>query len=143
MTAVTLHATTVAIGGRGVVIAGASGRGKSDLALRLIDRGAVLVSDDYTLLSRVGDDVLARAPDTIAGKLEVRHLGILTLEAATDVPICLVVDLDAPPERMPPEGSTRLIAGLPVPVIALAGLEPSAPIKVERALTLIGRPPRG
>ena len=67
-----LHATAVAIGGVAVLIEGPSGSGKSDLALRLIDRGAVLISDDQTLLIRAGSRLLARPPQTIAGKLEVR-----------------------------------------------------------------------
>ena len=68
----TIHASTVAIEGRAVMIVGPSGAGKSDLALRLIDRGATLVADDYTNLSRDGDTLVASAPATIAGRIEVR-----------------------------------------------------------------------
>jgi serine kinase of HPr protein (carbohydrate metabolism regulator) len=133
----TIHASCVAIGGRGVLIAGASGTGKSDLALRLIDRGAALVSDDYTHLAKEGGRLVAAAPAALAGKIEVRGIGIVSMESATDVPICLLVDLSAAPERMP-EPESRLVAGCQVPAIALAALEPSAPLKLETALHRFG-----
>lgn len=135
----TLHNSCVAIGGRAVLIAGRSGRGKSDLALRLIDRGAALVSDDYTIVRRDGARLLADAPTSIAGKIELRGVGILEFPAARDVPVALIVDLDLDPQRLPQEGERRLVAGVEVPVVALAALEPSAPIKVEAALRLLGQ----
>lgn len=130
----TLHASCVAIGGRAVLIEGRSGTGKSDLALRLIDRGAVLVSDDYTLLRRSGTALLATAPATIAGRIEVRGLGIVEMASAADVPIALIVTPSDAPDRMPLDPRVRRIAGIDIPCIALAALEPSAPIKVELAL---------
>jgi serine kinase of HPr protein (carbohydrate metabolism regulator) len=75
----TIHATCVAIGGQGVLIMGPSGIGKSDLALRLIDRGATLVSDDYTEIELVEGALTGRPPATIAGKIEVRGVGIVTM----------------------------------------------------------------
>jgi hypothetical protein len=132
-----VHATCVAIGGRGVLLAGRSGAGKSDLALRLIDRGAVLVSDDYTELRGVGDVLLARAPAAIAGKIEIRGIGIVDMIAAEGAAICLYADLDRPPERMP-EAATIRLAGLDIPLVALAALEPSAPLKLEYALVHFG-----
>mgnify|MGYP006207984755 CR=1 FL=1 len=72
----TVHTSCIAIGGRAVLIGGRSGRGKSDLALRLIDRGASLVSDDYTVVHRRDGRPVASAPDTIAGKIEVRGVGL-------------------------------------------------------------------
>jgi serine kinase of HPr protein (carbohydrate metabolism regulator) len=135
----TIHATCVAIGGRAVLLAGEAGRGKSDLALRLIDRGARLVSDDYTELRPAERRLVARAPSRIAGKMELRGVGILTLEPLAEAPVCLFVDLDADPERLP-EAASRAVAGFDVPAIALAALEASAPIKVEQALLLFGLP---
>jgi serine kinase of HPr protein (carbohydrate metabolism regulator) len=134
-----VHASCVAIGGRGVLLAGRSGAGKSDLALRLIDRGAALVSDDYTQLRRVGDRVLARAPESIAGKIEVRGIGLVELPAAAGIPICLHADLDLAPERLPASRTIRL-AGRDIPQVALAALEPSAPLKLEYALVRFGLP---
>jgi serine kinase of HPr protein (carbohydrate metabolism regulator) len=133
----TIHACCVAIAGRGVLISGPSGSGKSDLALRLIDRGAALVSDDYTVLQAVEDRLLACPPATIAGKIEVRAVGIVERPFATDVRVALMIDLGRTAERMPIPGSVTL-AGVAIPSIALAALEHSAPIKVEAALHLYG-----
>lgn len=130
----TLHASCVAIGGRAVLIEGRSGEGKSDLALRLIDRGAVLVSDDQTICQRRDDILYATPPATIAGKIEVRSVGIIEMPHVEQVAVdLLIVILDAPP-RFPMDVRTRRIAGVDVPVLALAALEPSAPIKAELAL---------
>jgi hypothetical protein len=134
----TLHASCVAIGGRAVLIGGRSGSGKSDLALRLIDRGASLVSDDYTLVRRVEGRLLASPPETIAGRIEVRGVGIVTLPADRDVPVALFVDLDLASQRLPQPGDSRIVAGMDIPVLGMAGLEPSAPLKVEAALNLFG-----
>jgi len=134
----TVHASSVAIEGRVVLIWGRSGQGKSDLALRLIDRGASLVSDDYTFVRRVDGRLLASAPERIAGKIEVRGVGIVELPTVADLPVALFVDLDLAPQRLPEAGEKRVFAGVPVPVVPLVGLEPSAPIKVEAALKLFG-----
>jgi serine kinase of HPr protein (carbohydrate metabolism regulator) len=134
-----VHASCVAIAGRGVLLAGRSGSGKSDLALRLIDRGAVLVSDDYTELRGVGDSLIAQAPARIAGKIEVRGVGILDMASAKGVAVCLYADLDRVPGRLPDAETIRL-AGLDIPLVALAALEPSAPIKLEYALVKFGLP---
>lgn len=133
-----LHASTVMIDGRAVLIEGLSGSGKSDLALRLIDRGATLVSDDYTLVKREKSRLLATAAPNIAGKIEVRGLGIVEMDNVEDVPVGLVVSLGDTIERIPPGDITRKIAGIAVPVIALNGLECSAPMKVELALRQFG-----
>src|SRR5688572_18237664 len=90
----TLHASCVAIGGNAVLLHGRSGCGKSDLALRLIDRGAKLVSDDYTVLTRVNDRLLASPPPTIAGRIEVRGIGIVDLPHIADVEVRMLVALD-------------------------------------------------
>jgi serine kinase of HPr protein (carbohydrate metabolism regulator) len=133
----TIHASCVSINGRAVLIEGRSGEGKSDLALRLIDRGAVLVSDDQTVCHRQGGTLIASPPATIAGRIEVRGLGILDMPHVERVPVALlIVILDAPP-RFPEDPRTRRIAGMDVPVLALAALEPSAPIKTELALSRI------
>lgn len=134
-----IHATCVAIAGRGILIGGASGTGKSDLALRLIDRGATLVSDDYTLVSRDGDGLIARVPDRIAGAIEVRGIGILAMPHVDGVPLALLIDLDEAPDRMPTIDE-REFAGLPLPRLALAPFEASAPVKVELALRAFGLP---
>jgi serine kinase of HPr protein (carbohydrate metabolism regulator) len=128
-----LHASTVTIDGQALLITGVSGSGKSDLALRLIDRGAKLISDDYTLLTRVGSVLMASSPATIKGKLEVRGIGIVDCEALDSASAALIVRLDEKPARMP-EDRQQDIAGVLLPTIAIAPFEASAPIKVELAL---------
>ncbi|OYW21967.1 MULTISPECIES: HPr kinase/phosphorylase [unclassified Sphingomonas] len=133
----TLHASCIAIGDLAVLIEGRSGAGKSDLALRLIDRGAALVSDDYTVLMRAGRQLVATPPATITGKIEVRGLGILEMPHRDRVPVALLVELEDAIERMPAELQTRRIAGIEVPVVILNGHDASGPIKVELALKRI------
>jgi serine kinase of HPr protein (carbohydrate metabolism regulator) len=134
MSSETVRGTSVAIEGRAVLIEGQSGSGKSDLALRLIDRGAVLVSDDYTMLVRDKQALNARPAANIAGQIEVRGIGILTLPHVETAPLALIVRLVDTPERLPFDDAARKIAGVAIPEIALNALEPSAPIKVELAL---------
>lgn len=128
----------MAIGGLGVLIEGPSGAGKSDLSLRLIDRGARLVSDDYTLVTRRGGALLASAPEAIAGKMEVRGLGIVDMQSDTDVPVKLLISLDEAVTRLPDDPPLRSIAGVGVPVVTLNAFEASAAIKAELALKLHG-----
>jgi serine kinase of HPr protein (carbohydrate metabolism regulator) len=128
-----IHATTVAIDGRAVVIAGPSGSGKSDLALRLIDRGAVLVADDYTEVRREGGELIASSPAAIAGQIEVRGIGIMSMASLERAPVALLVQLHERVERMP-ERRHRTIAGVAVREFALDAFTAAAPIKCELAL---------
>ncbi len=128
-----VHASCVAIGGIAVLLSGRSGCGKSDLALRLIDRGARLVSDDYTVVSRKGAKAVASAPETIRGRIEAWGVGIVDMADAGALPVGLIVVLDEPATRLP-EPQTRTFAGIDLPTICLEPLEASAPIKVELAL---------
>lgn len=137
----TLHASCVALEGRAILISGPSGSGKSDLALRLIDRGAALVSDDYTIVRRVEGKLLASAPANIGGKIEVRGLGIIPIPAVGDLPVCLMIELGHDVQRMPKERERVVIAGIALPSVALNGLEPSAPAKVDLALRHFGLAP--
>jgi serine kinase of HPr protein (carbohydrate metabolism regulator) len=96
------------------------------------------VSDDYTFIRRDGKRLLASAPPTLAGKIEVRGLGILELDHADNVPIALIVSVGEPVERLPADGQAQNLIGVDIPHVALAALEHSAPIKVEQALKLKG-----
>jgi serine kinase of HPr protein (carbohydrate metabolism regulator) len=138
--AVTLHATAVALGGRAVLLTGPSGAGKSDLALRLIDRGAELVADDYTMLVHDGADLVAGSPATIAGRMEVRGLGIVDRPYRRVAPVALVVALGEEGERMP-EPRWIELAGVTLPEIVIDPRWPSAPIKVEYALARLKEMP--
>ena len=133
-----LHATTVALNGRAVILAGRSGSGKSDLALRLLDHGFLLVSDDQTMVRKSGDRLIASAPSTIRGKLEVRGIGIVEVDQADDVPVCLYVALAREIERLPDEGRERLILGAKIPLVSIDAMTASAPAKVTLALDRLG-----
>lgn len=130
-----IHGTCVAIGGRGILIRGGSGAGKSDLALRLIAEGARLVADDQVLVGRVAGRLVARAPEPIRGLIEVRGVGLVPAPTAASARLALVVDL-APAGSVPrlPEPRSTRIDGIDIPVAALAPFEASAPIKVRLAL---------
>lgn len=134
----TLHASTVAVDGRAVLILGISGSGKSDLALRLIDRGFTLVSDDQTVVQKRGERLYASAPATIAGKLEIRGLGIVDMPAVGDVAVALAVELTSAIQRLPDDSRERMICGLGVPLISIDALTASAPSKVAIALDRFG-----
>lgn len=133
-----LHASCVASGGRAVLIAGPSGSGKSDLTLRLIDRGFVLVSDDRTILRKEDGKLIASAPETIKGKLEIRGIGIVEMKFVTDVPVALVVELTGDMQRLPDDSRERLILGAGIPLVNVNAMTASAPSKVAVALDRLG-----
>ena len=139
-----VHGTCVALGRRGALLRGKPGSGKSDLALRFValpgdgELQPILVADDQVIVE-AGDNgvLLASSPETIAGKIEVRGLGIVAVPFQAQAALVLVCDLvnakDVP--RMPPEPWERTeIAGRSVPVLKLAPFEPSAPLKLKMAL---------
>src|SRR5256714_2992577 len=138
ISAETLHASTVALDGRAVLITGPSGSGKSDLALRLLDRGFVLVSDDQTIVKKDRDRLLAAAPPTIAGKLEVRGIGIVDMEPTDNVPVALIVELTGEIQRLPDDSRERPILGVNLPLITIDAMTASAPSKVALALDRMG-----
>ena len=136
-----VHATCVSLYGAGLIIRGPSGAGKSDLALRLIDRGERLVADDRVDLLVSDNGVIARAPETLAGLLEVRGLGILRVPVLEATVVRLVVKLvnhkNVP--RLSDRRMTNLI-GMDVPTVTLDPFEASAVTKVRLALELtLGR----
>jgi serine kinase of HPr protein (carbohydrate metabolism regulator) len=138
LSAETIHASTVAIDGRAVVIAGPSASGKSDLALRLLDRGFTLVSDDQTLIKREGERLMASAPPNIAGKLEIRGIGIVDMETIGNVPVGLFVDLTSEIQRLPDDNRERPLLGVRIPLITIDAMTASAPSKVALALDRMG-----
>lgn len=138
LSAETLHASSVALDGRCVLIMGPSGSGKSDLALRLIDRGFTLVSDDQTIVRRDGDRLLASAPAQIAGKLEIRGIGIMDITTAGDVPVALLVELTSDIQRLPDDSRQLPVVGVSLPLITIDALTASAVAKVVLALDRLG-----
>ena len=138
LSAETLHASTVAVDGRAVLIAGPSGSGKSDLALRLLDRGFTLVSDDRTLVTREGERLVASAPPNIAGKLEIRGIGIVDMDVVDNMPVALFVELTSEIQRLPDENRERPVLGVRIPLISIDAMSASAPSKVALALDRMG-----
>jgi serine kinase of HPr protein (carbohydrate metabolism regulator) len=138
ISAETVHASTVATDGRAVLITGPSGSGKSDLALRLLDRGFALVSDDQTVVKRRGDRLIASAPPAIAGKLEIRGIGIVEMETVGDVPVALIVELTGEIQRLPDDSRDRPILGVALPIVSIDAMTASAPSKVALALDRLG-----
>lgn len=132
---ITIHATTVSLDGRGVILRGPSGSGKSDLAARLINEGALLVADDQTVLFIEGSRLMAQPPAEIAGKMEVRGVGIVKMGPPSIGPVFLLIDL-ADPTDVPriADFSTVDLIGQQVPRIKLAPFEMSATAKVRLAL---------
>jgi HPr kinase/phosphorylase len=138
------HGTAIALGAHAVLIRGASGSGKSDLALRclamaptaLVPSPAVLVADDRVELTCNGERILAAAPPIIRGKLEVRGLGIMTVPSTPSASLVLVADLVAPErvERLPDPPEATDVMGVRLPLIRLAPFEAAAPVKLLLAL---------
>jgi len=140
-----VHGTCVALGRTAALLRGPAGSGKSDLALRflfLARRGPaaleapILVADDQVQLVPLGGRLLARPPQTIRGKIEVRGVGIVEVKSLAEADLALVVDL-VPAEQMErlPEGdATVRLLGVDLPLMRLAPWEASAPIKLAIAL---------
>ncbi|WP_295557491.1 HPr kinase/phosphatase C-terminal domain-containing protein [uncultured Hyphomicrobium sp.] len=140
----TVHGTAIALGGKAALIRGASGSGKSDLALRCIampqlahiPSRAELLADDQVCLLAKGGTIEASPPPTIAGKIEVRGLGIVTLPHRAAARLALVVDLvtagDVP--RYPLDATSANYLGIEVPLLRLAPFESSSPVKLILAL---------
>jgi HPr kinase/phosphorylase len=137
--AATVHASAAFVGGRGVLIRGASGSGKSSLLLALLDRDADarLVADDRVVLSDDGGRLVASVPDAIAGQMEIRGIGIVRCPYLSPVPVDLVVDLVAAAEapRLP-DADERVaeVGGRLLPRVFVVSGAPDAAVRVRAAL---------
>lgn len=131
-----LHATCLDLDGAGLLLRGPSGSGKSDIAFRLMEEGALLVSDDQVEVRRDGEQLLARPPETIAGLLEVRGMGLFRFGWVPTV-LALVVDLVPPDhiERMPDPVEADIL-GVHLPLMAINPWEISSCAKVRLAMRM-------
>jgi HPr kinase/phosphorylase len=146
-----LHGTCVSVGGEGVLILGEPGSGKSSLALRLIDepgygvsgvlQRSELVADDQVIVTRDQDRLLASAPATLHGKLEIRGLGIIDLVTSPSVALVLIVKLQnhSVIERLP-DIATFDILGMALPLVEIDAKMASAPARIRAALAWLKQP---
>ena len=145
-----IHATTISLAGRAVVLRGKSGSGKSDLALQLLESPGTglalepltvsLIADDQTLLVKRGADIFAAAPPQIRGLLEIRGLGIIPCNSIPEAQVALVVDLVTANkvERLPqPEDQLTEILGITLPRLLLDATLPSAAARLRVAFTIM------
>ena len=145
-----IQGTCVALDGAGILLRGPPGSGKSDLALRLIDAGGLLVADDLCEIRRDGGQLLADLPAGVdasfRGRIEARGLGLLSVPDTGPVPLALVADLKPGevPERLPEPAEVRYL-GLALPLVVLDPFQASAAARlrlVARQLSkTIMRPP--
>ncbi|HMI95493.1 MAG TPA: hypothetical protein VK479_03210 [Micropepsaceae bacterium] len=152
---VLVHATSVVLGAAcapfgcpvegAALLLGESGAGKSDVALRLIAMGARLLSDDQTALFAQGDRLFAEAISSLHGRMELRGVGILTLEAAGPAPVVLAVMLNARGDvpRLPESlryALPRLLEALEgPPLLHLSPFEAATPAKIAAAAAALSR----
>lgn len=144
----TIHATCIALSGRGVLLRGPPGSGKSDLALRCLGLGpnpllqatARLIADDRVVLRREGHQLLASAPRSTVGKLEVRGIGILEVPADRGARVVLAVDLHPRQsiERLPDRLPEEAILGVPIPVLRMEAFAAAAAFKLLLAIVTHG-----
>jgi len=144
---ITLHGTAVALRAAGggadnaVLLRGASGSGKSDLAFRLIETGGMLIGDDQVVLERRQDKIMAEAAEAIRGLLEVRGIGLVKYQPAFQTRLRLIVDL-VPREGVPrlPDRETTDILGVAIACLRLHAFDASTPFKIIKAIELVHRP---
>lgn len=132
-----VQASAVAVEGRAVLILGRPGSGKSNLALGLVDRGGILIGDDAVTLSKEDGSIIASPPPNIAGKLEIRGIGIVDLPT-TNAPLALILKLDREPERLPETAGFEPILGCNIPELPFDAGAALAPLRAEWALKTHG-----
>ena len=132
-----IHSTSVVIDDNGVLILGDSGSGKSDLALRLIDNGATLISDDISICRKNSNDIYLYCPPEIKGLLEVREIGIITVPFVEKIKLRLVVNLKSNNNERFPKDSCFRILGIKIPIINIEGKNSSAVAKIKVKLNEI------
>jgi serine kinase of HPr protein (carbohydrate metabolism regulator) len=140
-----IHATAIALDDRAALILGPSGAGKSDLALRCILQGAwidehhrhaVLVADDQVIVEDSVRGLIARPPGAIAGRIEVRGVGIMDVPSVGSARLVLAVELAEPAAvvRLPDPQPSLTLLGAEIPLLRVAPFEASAHLKVLLAL---------
>ena len=131
------HSTSLVVEDSGLLIIGESGIGKSDLALRMIDSGAMLIADDITICKKINNFIYLFSPEETKGLLEVREIGIITVPFIENIKLSLVVQLINEENIRYPENENYLILGIKVPKIKIYGKNSSAVAKIKVKLNQI------
>ena len=132
-----VHSSAVVLDDNGVLIMGDSGSGKSDLALRLIDNGATLISDDISICRKNSNNIYLYCPQEIKGLLEVREVGIITVPFVERIKLRLVVNLKSNNNERSPKDNSFKILGIKIPIINIEGKNSSAVAKIKVKLNEI------
>ncbi len=132
------NVSCVSMRGRGILIMGEPGSGKSSLALALLDRGAELVGDDGVTLAEEEGQIIASPPPNIAGLIEIRNVGLLEVPTGS-APIAIVINLSHDAERLPLGAGEALLLGRPLPQVDLYPDTPALPLRAEAALEIHGQ----
>ena len=132
-----MHSSSIVIDDNGVLILGDSGSGKSDLALRLIDNGATLISDDVSICKKNLNNIYLYCPPEIKGLLEVREIGIITVPFVERIKLKLVVNLKSKNNERFPQDNYSKILGIKIPLINIDGKNSSAVAKIKVKLNEI------
>ena len=112
-----VHGSAIAVGGRGFLIRGASGSGKSGLVLQMMALGADLISDDQVIMERSAGTIIMSAPQTLVGKIEARFVGILNVPSRQNVVLNHVIDLDVDSQAQLPQLQYCEVLGLRIDLI--------------------------
>lgn len=131
MKKVTIHASCIAINNKAILLLGKSGSGKSDLALRLIDGGAQLITDDYVEITACETTLTAAPPQKLEGLIEAQGVGILTMPFIHDIEIKLAINL-IPREEVErlPEPQFFSCLEQQIPLLSLCSHDASTPTKI-------------
>tara|TARA_B100000242_G_C43036616_1_gene483271 strand:+ start:499 stop:930 length:432 start_codon:yes stop_codon:yes gene_type:complete len=130
-----IHGTSVTIGDQGVLILGPSGSGKSDLALRLIDRGATLISDDRTICNLVNKEIFMFSPSEISGLIEIRGMGLIRVPYIDNVKLKMIIKLtNKKMDRFPKKYLFKKILGVSFPLFQISAFDISANAKINLKL---------
>ena len=132
------NVSCVATRGRGLLITGDPGSGKSSLALALLDRGATLVGDDGVTLHDDDGKIVASPPPNTAGLIEIRNVGLLEVPTGS-APIAIIINLTEDAERLPLGATEALLLGFPVPQVDLYPHTAALPLRAEAALEIHGQ----
>ena len=132
-----VHSTSVVLDDNGILITGDSGSGKSDLALRLIDNGATLISDDVTICKKKLDHILLSCPNNTKGLLEVREVGIITVPFVEKIKLRMIVKLMKNKLKRFPKKKFCKFLGFKIPLLIIDGHNPSSVIKIKVMLNEI------